>query len=627
MQWRAQVDRVLVRLGPWILWTLAPIALAVGGWFALPAFVSHTLVLAQIDQHIGGWTGGAVRLRSDAEVMVGPGFRVAVINPTFVNGADTTSKPIMRADRVIAPLKVLPLLVGRVEIAHLALRRPDLHLGAAPKPISARLHADSAIPTRELGTKRSPLVEVTVVDGTLRFDGAKNVNTISGLNLSLAIEPSSGAVAIQGGLALGPRLFRINGRMDDLGALLSDVGTRGKLSIRSRPRMQATQSDATSAQPSVGASDEITDRPRQVSGFFDLARSGFGQFVAEGTYSMTRHAVGVADATLSFGGLELQGSLSVRALEHPVVLQLLQFPEKLNAMTLKARDQAEVAWRDTPVNLAWLDGLDIDVALSGENLRHGHLRLETAAVSLAIEDGTAKIDLSGASSSLGRMQAEFSIDDAREPAGDAMTLTAFGRVDDISVRAISRIATAILPPPLIGTQQLPEGTMNGVFDMMATGGTLGQIIDSLSGAITARMKDGSFAGADLVATLETLAEGREFMTEQHGPLIPAAGRTQFEQVDAQVNFAPGTASLSRVQVAGDRIGITVLGEVQLSEGRVNVGGHAVLLSPSSTGTSSALHEPLVDMPFGVGGTVFAPVIAAGVPNVISTSTSDLAKDP
>ncbi|MCR9089043.1 MAG: hypothetical protein NXH97_20135 [Rhodobacteraceae bacterium] len=629
MQWRAQLGRFLVRLAPWTVWALAPIALALAGFFALPALVSHKLVLAQVDQQIGAWTGGTFGLRSDAEVVVQSGFRVAVIDPAVVDRADTASSPVMTADLLIAPLRILPLLLGRVEIANLVLLRPELDLGAAPKPLSAntRLHTDGAPPIEQLGARKSPLVGMTVIDGTLRFDSATNVDAISGLHLNLANEPSSGAVAIQGGLALGTQQLRINGRMDDLRALVSDAGTQGKLSVRSRPRLQAAQGDAVPVQMSGGASDEITDSARQVVRLFDLARTGFGQFVVEGTYSVTRYAVGISDATLSIGGMDLLGSVRVRALEQPVVGQLLQLPNTLNAMIAQARKLGAGDWRDAPVSLAWLDGLDIDVELSGKNLRYGNLRLEKAAVSVAVADESATIDLSAASSRLGRVQAEFSIEDAQEQSGEAVSLAGFGRVDDISVRTITQLAAATSPPPLIGTPQLPEGTMNGAFDVVTTGGSLGQIMENLGGSVTARLQDGSFAGADLVATLETLAEGREFMTEKDGPLIPAAGRTQFDRVDAQVEFASGEASLSRVQVAGERIGITILGEVQLTEGRMNVGGHAVLLSPPETGPDAAHDGPIVNMPFGVGGTVFAPVIAAGVPDVISASANDSAIDP
>ena len=81
---------------------------------------------------------------------------------------------------------------------------------------------------------------------------------------------------------------------------------------------------------------------------------------------------------------------------------------------------------------------------------------------------------------------------------------------------------------------------------------------------------------------------REFMTEQDGPLIPAAGRTEFETVEARVDFVPGLARLSEFLIrvfrkqyqdtlllinAGEVKQVAVLAE---PHGSVSIGWHQVI---------------------------------------------------
>lgn len=605
--------RILVGLRLRIIWVLAAAVLGASVYFVVPALVPDRLVQTRIDEQIGRWTGGAFRLHSDAGVTVEPGFRVVMTDPAFVSVADAEAGPVVTADSIVAPLRILPLLFGRVEFVNFVLLRPDIDLRTPTRQFAsdAGPQAQGETPTGQA----SPLGEVILIDGTVRFDGRAGVGEVSGLNLRLATDVSSDAVAIQGDLIVDARQLHVDLQLDDLGALVSAAGTQGNLNVRVDPRQESENGDVAAS--TQGMPYGITDRVRQLAGAIGLTRHG--SMAAEGTFSVTPHTVDISDATFSLGGMEMEGHVRARTAGPQVIIQVLGLVDAVNATVAYAAEMGDGEWVDTPVTMTWFDGLDLDVEMSRDDLQFGNLTLDTVAVSFVVDDRTATLSLAGNRDGLGQVEAGVSLEYATN---EQVRLAASGRVDDVLVGNITHFLASIGPPPLIGTAQMPEGMMNGAFDLRANGYTLGQMLDSLNGSITARLTDGSLAGADLVATLETLGRGREFMTEEHGPLIPAAGRTHFDQLDAQVDFASGTDNVSEVQIAGERFEVSMLGNVQLAEGRLNVGGHAVLLS--LPGTSALAGDALVDLPFGVGGTVFAPVVAPGVPTVAAIQVGSYA---
>lgn len=592
----------------WAVWVVAAVAIGAGAYLGVPALVPDKLVQAQVNAEIGRWTGGAFRLRHGTKISVEPGFRVIVSDPVFLSASDVMggadSGPVVTADAIVAPLRIFPLLFGRVEIEELVLMRPNIDLS---KPVG---HFAASEPPKIDGKTSTGQTlqfgDVILVDGTLRFSGATGMTEVSGLNLRLEADAVTNAITVQGRAFFDARHLRFGLQLDDLRALVSDVGTHAKLNVRFGTRTDNEPGDVALSNHAIPY--EVTKMLQYVADASGLSGAGFGAMDAEGIFSVTPHVVTISGATFSIGDLDMKGDMRAETIGRPVVARLLGLPDVVRAMVADAKEINDGRWVDVPMTMAWIEGLDLDVRLAGEVLPSRNSILDSAAVSLVVRDATTSLDLAGNIEGIGDIEAKLALE---HKIGEPVELMASGHVDTMEVDKTSEFLAMMGPPPLIGTAQLPKGTMTGAFDVNAKGNTLGQMADSLNGSVTAQLKDGSLVGADLVATLETLRTGREFMTEDKGPLVPAAGRTQFDQLDARVDLASGTASISQVEIVGEQFEVGMFGEVRLTEGIMNVGGNAVLLSSPVSGSQPG--EALVDLPFGVGGTVFAPVVAAGVP--------------
>jgi hypothetical protein len=148
-----------------------------------------------------------------------------------------------------------------------------------------------------------------------------------------------------------------------------------------------------------------------------------------------------------------------------------------------------------------------------------------------------------------------------------------------------------------------------MFDVALEGPTIGAMIQSLAGRAGVDIRDGSLDGADTISTLQRVVDGEAGIAEGEAPFIPIAGRTYFSRLTARLVAGAGVASAERIHLAGERFEITLSGELDLSGGELTAEGTASLFDAESGDGRNIL----VELPFGVGGTIRDPMGAPGIP--------------
>ncbi|MGM0583204.1 MAG: AsmA family protein [Pseudomonadota bacterium] len=583
--------------------------------FGAPALVSEDRLRAEIAGHVGDWTGGKVRLRDDAEVSLTGVFpRLGVtLRDAALSPVGETPEWALEAESVQASLEPLSLLVGRVQVADIRLIRPRIDLFdalAAPRPQAWR--NDRA---GEHDAPRPPASEIVLIDGSLRYEtGSGRRAELSGLELRAGHRPGSRALMATAGFRVGEQHVRVEGRLEDPAAAISGAGSRGRLALRLAEEVAEAEAEAP---PPPADPPGIAERGDVEIALMRLASRlglpwGFGPMAVEGIFALSPRGLSISDATFLLDEVratgDLEAALASRAWES-------DDPGGILGRVLSARNAAAEAvrageWREAPVSLGWLRALDIDLDARAENLRTGSAGPEEVGVRLEIERGVAWADLRIEGQEFGRLRAGFAVDAEQGAVRDGTALTLSGRLDDLSLAEAGRWFAGMGQQPLLGPPRFPDGTLRGELRVSARGGTLGELVEALHGEFAFEAKDGSLPGVDLIQTLEGLGEGREFMTREDGPLIPAAGRTPFETAAGRIEFGSKTATLSRLRISGERYVMDMNGEASLRLGELRIDGRAALLEEKTDGGSAS---PRVDLPFGIGGTLNAPVVAAGVP--------------
>ena len=504
-----------------------------------------------------------------------------------------------------AKVRLFPLLRGEVEIETLTLKAPQFRL---VEHDASALAALGDLPVENTDLAR-PEGEVIVTDARFVYEGPSGRRVgFDGVDLRMAADPDSTGVLLAGGLRAGMGRLDVQGRLDDPAAVLSGHGSAARLVLRRAAATQGAGTPPPQPRPDVPAAareGQVTSGVRRIAAAIGL--TGMSPVAIEGRITATPRTLGIADASVSFGGLLAEGDLTVALAGAALPFDQLG----------RVACGASAAWRDAAVALDWLAPLEITLAarlrdsrLAGQSVEARRIRLETA-------DGRARLDVAAASD-LGRMRGEIALDALSS--GGSPRVSVEGRLEGVDKGATGRGLLSLAPLPLVAPPELPEGTLDVHIDLATRGDTLGAMATALDGMIDAEARDGRIAGTDLTLTLEGLADRREIMTEQDGPLIPSAGRTEFDTAEGRIDFVLGVARISMFHIRGARYDIDLRGEADLGIGAMRADGQARLLADDS--------EPslIVDLPFGLGGTLAAPVVAAGVPRRGDDLTSGAAAE-
>ncbi|KIC47693.1 hypothetical protein RA29_19430 [Tateyamaria sp. ANG-S1] len=541
-----------------------------------------------INAEIGRIAGEHAALRDDSSVTLRPDLRVVVADPVFDFGEDDAGA--LSLARLDATLRPTPLLKGEAEIASLHLHRP--HLSFDGLDVSALFGPWSG----EADGMTTP-ARIEIVDAVVDVADALH---LSDLNLSIVRQGADDAVLVEGDFVVGSRRAVVELQLDDARLAFSDAGSDGRLSIR----FDAVEQAQDTGQPSTDADTSLLADLRQVA---DRMRVfGRSPLTVKGHFAVAPDAIRISDATFSQSGIALTGDLALRAgSDQGVFPELLALQHSLDGAVSDLMRQVDSGnWAEAPIETDWLNGLEVDFDLAGQDIALGGATIDAVSMSLEARASGLSLDISTESETLGRLSARTDIRKQGEVAVVAS-------LSDASLTNLTQPIASRMQARLIGTPQLPEGAVDADLQLAGHGTTVGALFDSLSGSFTASMQDGSLSGGDVTATLQTLANGRQFMTKEKGPLIPAAGRTHFDLIDGQVGIEAGTARISRLTIAGERLEIDMLGEVGLKTGAVSVVGNAQLAAAEETAAEDLPRH--VDLPFGIGGTVFTPMVAAGVP--------------
>ncbi len=596
---------------------LLVVAGAVATYAALPNLVSEDRLRKAVTAHAETWSGREVRLSEGATVSSGRGLVIMVENAEF-GGRFGGAKWELDVASIKATFRMLPLLKGEVEIDTLTLDEPHLRLLNRDDTAMAAFRDLPADNADHLG----PEGEVIVTNASFEYEGKTGRRVgFGGVDMRMAAEPDSTAVLLNGALPAGAGRLHLEGRLEDPAAVLTRPGSMAWLALSGAASVDdagTTPPKPNPDVPSAAQEHQVISQVKRIASIFGV--SATGPVAVEGHISATPRSLRIGDATVSFGGVLAQSDLTI-ALDgdEPPVDQLGGVVRDAGDAWRNVANAIDAGtWRDAPVALDWLAPLEITLAARLNDSRIAGSNLEARRIRLNTKEGRANLEIDGVGD-LGRLRTELAIVAASADYPTQMAVNS--RLENIKLGATLRTVLLRMPPPLVSPPQLPEGMFDADVDVWTSGKTLGQMIGALDGAIRAEARDGSLPGADVGLTLEGLAGGREIMTERDGPLIPSAGRTAFDTAEARIDFGSGIARLSEFRIRGERYNIDMSGEADLRTGEMRADGQAKLHAEVADERETF---PIVDLPFGVGGTLIEPVVAAGVPRSFDDLTSEAA---
>lgn len=592
----------------------ASVVLALVLMLAAPRMVSPADLRRAAVHALAGTTGQPVVILDEPSFSVFPSPRVHLGKVSF----PLPSGQSLDAENVVARLDLWHLLTGRVEVTEVVVERPTLVLadgGLMPALAVAPLLAVKDLP------------ELRISGGTIawRTEEGLTRELVSDLDANLDRIKQGHGIAVS--IAFDWRDERVSSNLflDDAAAFLAGTPTPARFVVstegaKARFQGRAAREDGLELDGDVTAE---ADSLRDLAAWMGTelpGRGGFGPFSLSSRLKMADGAVSLDDASLDLDGNRGDGGLLVKMDGGRPTVQGTFAAERIVLTPyggLRLTTDGGREWNRSPLDLAFLRSVNLDLRLSASKVVADQSVLSTVAASAVLADGRLVLALGEARGWGGLIQASLTLAPAAA-AGTAPTGAQVRLQLDATDLDLSRTLEEVA-----GMRRL-EGTGSIQLDVAGSGRSVYDIARTLSGAADLSCTDGYLSGLDVAQLLHRI-ERRPLSAGQDARW----GRTAFSTLETSLAVKDGIGTVEEMRLEGQQVRVTAEGEVSIAGRSLDLSGQASLVPPSPAKGADAAgadagadHQKPADpvaLPFSVKGAWDAPTIMADPLSLIERS--------
>jgi len=506
------------------------------------------------------------------------------------------ARPALTAERLTARLRFFPLLIGRVEIADVALERPNISIDLAVNGDSNWTGLIQAL-ARSQGPRGKPptaFSEMRIDRGTVVLhDRARNVSeTLSDVNFSLAWPSISKTFGATGRFVWREQPMDASLTLADFPAALVGRQTGLKLRVAGAP-IKAGFEGTISVKPTVKidgilAADSPSLRDALAwSGHKPLPGGGFGRFAIKAQTHVTGGSIALSGVNVELDGNTAEGVLTFVAdgrqtLQGTLASDALDLTPYISTVRLLTANQHE--WNAARIGLDGMSGLDLDLRLSAAKVLLSNASFGRTAIGANLRGGKLVLTVGEAQAYGGLIKGSITLAD-REDSVDVQSQLNFSDVDLESCLA-----------QLFGVRRLTgKGSM--VLVAEGSGDSMLALTRTLNGTATLTGRNGSLNGINVEQLLRRLERrplsgGGEFRS----------GKTPYDKIVLNLKIVNGVASVEDMTLDGTAVKLAVNGSASIPLREVDLKGNAALAVASRSGA-----EPF-SLPFIVQGSWDDPIM-------------------
>jgi AsmA protein len=565
-------------------------AAAVAALVALSALVPRDSVSEAVTAELRAVTGLDPVLRGATSVSFFPSSDISFHNVRFGDGGE----PALTVERLTARLRLLPLLLGRVEIADVELVEPRIAVTVEP---GGRTNWSGLIDTLARTLKptapAASFSEIRIVDGTvvLRDDARGMAETLNDVDLSLAWPSISKSFAATGRFVWRDEPIDTSVSLSDFFAALVGNSSGLKVRLSGQPLKVAFDGhmgyaptlkiDGTLAADSASLRNAL-----RWTGMRPLPGGGFGRFALKAQTKIVGGSVALTGVNVELDGNTAEGVLTFTSDTHKSLqgtlaaegLDLSPYVSTVRLLTGHQRD-----WSGLPISLDGLNSIDLDLRLSAAQVAISSVKLGRTAVAANLRGGKLVVTVGESQAFGGVIRGSLGLG-AIDPGATVKAQLQFADIDLESCLGA-----------IFGVHRLEgKGTISVVLD--ASGASVLALTRSMTGSAALTGDTGALAGLNVEQLLRRLERrplsgGGDFRT----------GRTPYDKLNVALSIRKGTVSVDTMKIEGPAVNLAVGGSASIPERELDLKGTASLVTKT-------VAEPSFDLPFVVQGPWDDPVM-------------------
>jgi len=570
----------------------AVVALGFGAIALSSYLVSADAAREAVQAQIKAATGLDPVVRGPVAVSIFPPDTVTLSDVLL---GDDRNRPALAAQVLTARLRLLPLIMGRIEIADVVLVRPRISVYVARG--SSRSNWSPLVAGLSRALKPNPdrnapsFSEIRINDGLIVVEDAERGirETLNHVEMSLAWPAISRSFAATGQFGWRNEVVEASLTVHDFYAALTGEQSGLKFRVSSAP-LKLAFDGAMSNKPTLKVDGTIAAdgaRLRDTLRWIGTSAppgGGFNRFSLKAQMNASDGTFGLSGVNLELDGNSAEGVLSYST-DRPRLkgtlaagsLDLTPYGSALHLLALNARE-----WNRTPMALDGLTSLDIDLRMSAARVNVGGAKFGRSAVAVNLNNGRLAVTVGESQAYDGIVTGSFAL----AKAGNGAEMKSQMQFSDVNLETCLG--------QLLGMRRL-EGKGNIAFDVEARGNSIDALTRSLDGTIALTAADGAITGLNVEQLLRRL---------ERRPLSGAGdfrtGRTPFSTFKLAFKIADGTAVAEDTRLDGTAVRLAVGGSFSIPARDLDLRGTAALIATASDGG--------FELPFVVQGPWEEPLI-------------------
>ena len=566
---------------------------------AIPFLVSTDLAKRRIAEEIARLTGRAVTFAGEPKVSFFPHINVELRDVTLANPEAMKGDPFLALDAVIGRIRILPLFVGRTEVAEFQLVNPRISLrvdaegranwkvrpdgpASATADRSDRKASDvpAAVPVKDPWVR---LGRFEIRGGSITYDNERSGQheEIDDVDLSFAWPSVDAAAAGNGSFVWRGQPVQFNATVGAPLALIAGEISPLRFAVASTPiRLSFNGTGINIGEMQLNGETTIsTPSVRRLMAWLGkpIGRgSTFGAAAISGKLTWVRLVAAFDDAKIDLDGNHAEGAITASfgtrpKVEGTLALDKLDLTAYLEAFVATLTKQGP--WPSAPAAMH-LAASDLDLRLSAAEVIAGSARIGRTAAAVNLDNGKLTLTVGEAQFYGGSAEAQISA----ATDGDVLEASGEARLDDVATRAALAGLTGV--DALDGKGALEV-------DLSAKGTTWGEVAANAAGTATVAIADGQLSGIDVTRLAE--------IASNPAALSAHSGTTAFKEIDGTLTLADGAVTSADLRAVGTGFAATFGGRISLADASVQGLGTLTTVKADAPGQPA-------EVPFLLGGT-------------------------
>ena len=569
---------------------IAAVAVAfVAAMGTISVFMPRDSVRAATMAEIRNATGLDLVLRGDVDVALFPTGSITLGNVSLGEDAN----PVLVADQLNARLRFFPLLIGRIEIADVALVRPRIKVTYGRDGRSNWSATVDAL-ARALGPKANRPADATSFSEIRIDDGTVDVNdpardlaeTFTKVDLALAWPSISKSFAATGRFEWHGQRVDTAVSLTDFAAALGGERSGLKLRLTGAPMKLAFEGNVSTAptlkvEGTLAADSTALRDALSWAGYQPITGGGFGRFALKAKTSVSSGAIALSTVNIELDGNVAEGVLTFstdgrRAVQGTLAaddLNLTPYMSTVRLLTANERD-----WNEGPLSIDNLSGIDLDLRLSAARITVANAKLGRTAIAANLRGGKLNVTIGESQAFNGVLKGTLALAPS-DSGADFKSQLQFIDVD------LEKCLGEVFQFRRL------EGRGDIELTLDATGNSVLAMTRTASGSAKMAGRQGAMVGLNVEQLLRRL---------ERRPLSGTGdfrnGRTPYEKLAVDIKIAEGTATIDNVNLEGSKVRLGLTGTASIPAREFDLRGVAALAS-----SSAADAPPAFELPFMVQG--------------------------